>query len=92
MTIRDDLISEEEWTELGQYLGLSEQQTEVVRRIFCGKSRHEIACELAIRPGTVRTQISRIYREFGVSNRVQLAVYVLASLREYWGERESLYV
>ena len=93
MTIRTDAISEEEWIELGQYLGLSLLQTEIVRRLVCGKSYHEIAREMALRPRTVRTQTDHLYREFGVSNRVQLVLHLLASLRESWEqERESLYV
>ena len=48
---------------------------------------------MAIRPRTVRTQIDHLYREFGVSNRLQLVLHLLASLREYWEqEGESLYV
>ena len=93
MTICTDAISQEEWIELRQYLGLSQLQTEIVRRLFRGKSRQEIAREMAIRPRTVRTQIDHLYREFGVSNRLQLVLHLLASLREYWEqEGESLYV
>jgi DNA-binding NarL/FixJ family response regulator len=92
VTIRTDAISEEEWDILRWSPGLSLLQTEIVRRLFCGKSHHEIAREMAIRPRTVRTQTDRLYREFGVSNRVQLVLHVLASLRECWEERESLHV
>jgi DNA-binding NarL/FixJ family response regulator len=88
-----EVISEEEWIALRQYLGLSLLQTEIVRRLFCGKSHREVAREMAIRPRTVRTQTDRLYREFGVSHRVQLVLYLLASLRESWEqEGESLYV
>ena len=92
MAIRTDAISEEEWDILRRSLGLSLLQTEIVRRLFCGKSHHEIAREMAIRPRAVRTQTDRLYREFGVSNRVQLALHVLASPRECWEEREGLHV
>jgi DNA-binding NarL/FixJ family response regulator len=88
-----DAILEEEWIGLRQDLGLSQLQTEIVRRLFSRKSRHDIARELAIRTRTVRTQTDYVYREFGVSNRVQLVLHVLAALREHWGqEGESPYV
>jgi len=89
VAIRRDVLSEEEWTELRRCLGLSLLQTEIVRRVFCGKSRHEIAREMAIGPRTVRTQVDRLYREFGVSNRVQLVLHVLASLRESWRKEKA---
>jgi len=93
VTIRTDAISEEEWDILRRSLGLSLLQTEIVRQLFCGKSYHEIAREMALRPRTVRTQTDHLYREFGVSNRVQLVLHLLASLRKSWEqEGESLYV
>ncbi len=42
MMIRTEAISEEKWIELRQYLGLSQLQTQIVRRLFEGKSRHEV--------------------------------------------------
>jgi len=93
MAIRTDAISEEEWAILRRSLGLSLLQTAIVKRLFRGRSRQEIAREMAIRPRMVRTQTDRLYRELGVSNRVQLVLYLLASLRESWEqEGESLYV
>jgi len=93
VTIRTDAISVEEWDILRRSLGLSLLQTEIVRRLFCGKSHHEIGREMAIRPRTVRTQTDHLYREFGVSNRVQLVLHLLASPRKSWEqEGESLSV
>ncbi len=84
ITMRTDALSEQQWIELRQYLGLSQLQIKIVRRLFGGKSRREIARELAIPPDTVRAQTEHVYREFGVSNRVQLVLHVLAALREHW--------
>jgi len=86
VTIRTNAISEEEWDILRRSLGLSLLHTEIVRRLFLGKSHHEIAREMAIRPRTVRTVVNRLCREFGVSNRVQLVLHVLTVLREHWEE------
>ena len=92
-TTRTNVISEQEWMELRQSLGLSQLQTEIVRRLAGGKSQQEIARELAIRPRTVRTHTDHICRKFGVYNRVQLVLYVLAVLQELWGqEGESVCV
>jgi hypothetical protein len=50
MTIRSNAISVEEWEFLRRSLGLSLLQTEIVRRLFQGKSCQEIAREMAIQP------------------------------------------
>jgi DNA-binding NarL/FixJ family response regulator len=88
-----EAIAEEEWTELKQCLGLSQLQTDIVKRLFLGRSCHEIARDLVLRPRTVRTQTHRLYTKFGVSNRIQLILRILASLRAYGDEEgESLCV
>ena len=87
MTKRTKAISGRQWVKLRQCLGLSQLQIGIVRRLFCGKSRQEIARELAISPDMVRTQIDDVYRDFGVSNRVQLVLHLLTTLREHWTHR-----
>jgi DNA-binding CsgD family transcriptional regulator len=83
-TPHGDAISAEDWETLRRSPGLSLLQTEIMRRLFGGKSYQEIAREMAIRPRTVRTVVNRLYREFGASNRVQLILHVLTVLREHW--------
>ncbi len=83
-------ISAQEWETLRRALGLSLLQVEIIKWLIRGKSHQEIAREMAIRPRTVRTVVSRLYREFGVSDRVQLILHVLTVLREHWEQgRES---
>lgn len=89
MGIRTDLISEWEWEQLRQYLGLAGQQADIVRLLFWGKSDVEIARALGIRLRTVRTQIDRVYQTFGLSNRLQLVLHVLASLRACWARGDG---
>lgn len=82
MTVRHDILSEQDWTALRQHLGLSVRQAEIVRGLFYGESHEEIARRLAIRPHAVGAQTGQLYHEFGVSNRLELILHVLASLRE----------
>jgi len=87
---QDNPISAEEWETLRRSLGLSLLQTEIMRRLFGGKTHPEIAREMALRPRTVRTVVNRLYREFGVAGRAQLILHVLTVLREHWEQgRES---
>lgn len=82
VTVRHDILSEQEWAALRQHLGLSLRQGEIVKGLFYGNSRKEIARKLAIQPHAVGAEMSQLYREFGVSNRLELILHVLASLRE----------
>ena len=84
MSMRPDAISAEEWETLRRSLGWSLPQTEIMRRLFAGKSYEEIAREMATRRRTVRTAVNRLYRQFGVSDRAQLVLHVLTVLREHW--------
>ena len=85
-----NIMSAEDWETLRRSLSLSLLQTEVIRRLFEGKSHQEIAREMALRPRTVRTVVNRLYREFGVAGRAQLILHVLTVLREHWEQgRES---
>ena len=82
VAVRHDILSEQDWAALRQHLGLSLQQGEIVKGLFYGNSHEEIARKLAIQPHTVGAQVSQLFREFGVSNRLELILHVLASLRE----------
>lgn len=84
MTVRTDLISEREWEQLKEHLGLDGRQADIMRLTFLGKTDEEIARALGILTRTVRTQIDHLYRTFGLSSRLHLILLVLASLRECW--------
>ena len=91
MGIRTDLISEWEWEQLRQHLGLADQQADIVRLLFWGRSDVEIAQTLGIGLRTARTQIDHVYQTFDLSNRLQLVLHVLASLRDCGaGDDEAL--
>lgn len=49
-------------------------EREVVRLVLEGKSNKEIARDLGVEEVTVKKRLSRIYKQFGVDNRVQLLI------------------
>lgn len=59
--------------------GLSERQSEVLRRAVLGKSNKVIARELDVSESTVKAHLSASFRALGVANRTE-AVYVVARL------------
>ncbi len=50
---------------------LSEREWQVWRLLSQGKTNREIARELAISVGTVKTYVNRLYLKLGVTNRVE---------------------
>jgi DNA-binding NarL/FixJ family response regulator len=55
----------------------SPREQQIVALLANGCSNQEIADRLGLRLQTVKNHLSRVYRKFGVPNRVQLAVLVL---------------
>ena len=53
---------------------LTEREIEIAGRVAEGKTNADIAAELFISPGTVKTHVASIQRKLGVRNRVGIAV------------------
>lgn len=53
---------------------LSERELEVLRLVTAGLSNREIASQLFLSPGTVKTHVHNIYGKLGVENRTQAVV------------------
>ncbi len=75
-------FSEREWAHLKEHLRLPPRQAEIARHILCGQSDKQIAREMGISLGTVRTHLSRLLGRFGLGDRVELLLYLLACLRQ----------
>lgn len=74
-----------DWEMAVTVLGLSSQQTRIVGLILEGKADKQIARELGIRFGTLRTHLSRVFERTGTSGRMELAALVFSrvlSMRE----------
>jgi DNA-binding CsgD family transcriptional regulator len=67
----------EEWWADPSLVGLSERQTEILRRIVRGERVPDIARELVITASTVRNHLSGIYRKFGVHSQSELMLRLM---------------
>lgn len=81
-----DILSDQDWEQVGRGLGLSPREFELLRCCFDDLSEAEMADSLGISPHTVHTYMRRIFRKTGARSRVQL---VVCSVAEILRERES---
>lgn len=76
-----DFVSKAEWSFVQEELGLSPQQTQIVRCLLQAKADKQIASDLGIAMATVRTHMSRLFQKLDANDRVELVLHVLACLR-----------
>ena len=55
-----------------QLHGLTARQREVAQLLRAGKKYYEIARELGVDEGTVRTHVEHLYRRLGIASRWEL--------------------
>ena len=61
----------------GKDAGLSDRESEIVALVALGRRNAEIAEALFISVETVKTHLSRAFRKLGLTNRTQVAAFVL---------------
>jgi two-component system, NarL family, response regulator DesR len=59
---------------------LTPRELEVLALLAAGNRTADIARQLGIAPGTVKTHLTSVYRKVGASNRVQATRYYLDHL------------
>jgi DNA-binding NarL/FixJ family response regulator len=62
-------------TEPGQTVPLTARELEVARAVAAGNTNAEIAAQLFVSPGTVKTHVANIQAKLGVRNRVGIAAW-----------------
>ena len=77
-------LSEQEWSLLRHDLALSPRQTEIARLISQGMSDKQIAWQLGISFGTLRTHLGRLFQKCDVNDRLELLAHIYATLHRSW--------
>jgi len=83
------LFASEEWRQIGDSLGLSPRELQIIRGIFDDSKELAIARELEISPHTVHTYLERIYRKLEVNSRVQVVLRVVVERMELGSRTEA---
>jgi DNA-binding CsgD family transcriptional regulator len=53
---------------------MTKRENDVLQLILKGKRNSEICRELGLAPGTVKTHLQNLFKEFGVRTRLELAL------------------
>jgi len=71
------LLEGVDWSQVSDLLRLSERELQVVHRILEGKKMVQIAREMGLGVGTVKTYCGRVRAKLGVSDQRELMLTVL---------------
>ena len=79
-----------EWQRIGEQLGLSQRELEVVQQIIEGKKLFAIAREMNLALGTVKTYSQRVHHKLGVGDQRQLTLAVMRAYLHLLSENGRL--
>ncbi len=66
------LLDDQQWRHVQRWYGLSPRELQVARLICGGYHNEDVAGNLRIRCGTVKTHLRNIYRRIHVANKIQM--------------------
>ena len=73
------LLDSVHWPRVGEHLGLSSRELELVRHILAGKKMVAIAADMGLALGTVKTYSQRIHRKLRVSDQRELTLAIVSA-------------
>ena len=83
---RMSLLNEKHWHYIQRRYYISPRELEVARLVCYGFNNDEIARDLKIKHGTVKTHIRNIYRRIRVKNKIGLLLKFLQDVTEFSSE------
>jgi DNA-binding NarL/FixJ family response regulator len=76
-TPRIALLKQEHWSYIKRHYNMSRREVQVAELVCMGFSNEEVAKNLKIRPGTVKTHLRNIYRRIRVRNKITMLLKVV---------------
>ena len=74
---RITLLKKEHWSFIQRHYSMSRREIQVAELICMGFSNEEVARDLKIRPGTVKTHLRNIYRRIRVRNKIAMLLKIV---------------
>ena len=65
-------IEEDKWPNIQKWYSMTQRELQIARSVCCGLSNRQIAGNLKIRQGTVKTHMRNIYRKTWVNNKIAM--------------------
>ena len=79
-------INKEQWSYIRRRYGISARELEVAILVCSGFSNKEIASDLRIELGTVKTHLRNIYRRVQVKNKITLLLKFINDIDKLFGK------
>ncbi len=73
------LLDSVQWPRVGEYLGLSSRELELVQHILAGQKMSAIATDMGLALGTVKTYSQRVHHKLRVSDQRELTLAVVSA-------------
>jgi len=83
------IFSDRVWVVLGDTLGLTETQLQIIRAVFDESTEYAMAANLGVSIDKIRSELSHIHRKLGTQDRVELALLVMAEFIRLFGDPEA---
>jgi DNA-binding NarL/FixJ family response regulator len=77
------LISEDKWLHIQKSYGMTERELQIARSVCRGFSNQQIADELKIQEGTVKTHMRNIYRKTWVNNKIAMLLRFVEAVNTF---------
>jgi DNA-binding CsgD family transcriptional regulator len=79
---RVSLLNDEHWLRIRRQYCMSPRELEVAKLVCQGFSNEEIAGNLKIKQGTIKTHIRNIYRRIRVKNKIEMLLKFVDNIAE----------
>ena len=76
------LLNKKDWKYIRRVFRLTEREIEVAELACSGLTNIEIADELGIAPGTVKTHLKNIYRSIRVRNKISMLLLFVEEVKK----------
>ncbi len=81
-----NLLDDKEWLYVQRCYQLSPRELQVAKHICRGLDNEEVARELRIRSGTVKTHLRNIYRRIRVTNKIGMLLSFVEQVAVFYGK------